>query len=227
MKRTLRILAFAPLFLLACSGDEAPGKRADSDGGTGGGRDSAGPAGDDAGPPLDRSVVPDTLASDAASAPRTNAISTADVAVSSDLGGPSDATPASSGQLPPRERMALESWLAQGHYKMWSCERGTSARRLNGAHGRTRICSNAALVASKSGDYPVGAASVKEIYDASDRLNGYAIGLKITSGGAVASWYWYERIGTSVIADGDGTAVRLCSGCHQSAVRDHVFILAE
>jgi hypothetical protein len=130
---------------------------------------------------------------------------------------------------PPRGQAALEAWLLAGHYRGWTCEAAISPRRLNGAHGRHRICSNRLLVESAAGPYPVGAASVKELYDLGDGPNGYAVGLKVAAGTDEASWYWYERTGTSPTSRpvADAVGAKICGmECHAAAPRDHVFIRA-
>jgi hypothetical protein len=146
-------------------------------------------------------------------------------------GAPPDAvTAAGTPELPPQGHTALEAWLGAGHYKSWTCEMGISDKRLNGAHGRHRICSNRLLIDSTAGPYPIGAASVKEMYAADDRPNGYAVGLKVGEGTGEESWYWYERTGTSPTSSpvADGVAVKICGmECHAVAPRDHVFIRAQ
>jgi hypothetical protein len=130
-------------------------------------------------------------------------------------------------EVPPRSQSALEAWLAMGHHKSWVCEQTISAARLNGAHGRHRICWNDAMVKSQSGPYPVGAASVKEMFTRDDRPNGYAIGVKIGAGTGADTWYWYERTGSSPTARpvADGVAVKICGpDCHAAAPRDNIFI---
>ena len=72
------------------------------------------------------------------------------------------------------------------------------------------------LAGSSAGSYPVGAASVKELYR-DGAIIGFAVGRKTDAG-----WYWYESIGTSVVADSVGAG--LCAGCHADAPRDHVFV---
>jgi hypothetical protein len=148
---------------------------------------------------------------------------------------PSDGSPADAAitsvdpQLPPQGHAALEAWLAAGAYKSWTCEVGISNKRLNGAHGRHRICSNRLLIESTDGAYPVGAASVKEMYATDDRPNGYAVGIKVAPGLGEESWYWYERTGTSPTSSpvADGVGVKICGGeCHAMAPRDHVYIRA-
>jgi hypothetical protein len=151
-------------------------------------------------------------------------------AAAPDAGVPADAVIAAGTlELPPQGRAALEAWLAAGHYKSWTCEMGISNKRLNGAHGRHRICSNRLLIDSTDGAYPVGAASVKEMYASDDRPNGYAVGLKVAPGLGEESWYWYERTGTSPTSSpvADGVGVKICGmECHAMAPRDHVFIRA-
>ena len=44
-----------------------------------------------------------------------------------------------------------------------------------------------------TGELPVGAASVKEMYDDAGRITGYGAKRKVEAGGA-AGWYWYERL---------------------------------
>jgi hypothetical protein len=135
----------------------------------------------------------------------------------SDDGDPSIGTP----QLPPQGQAALKAWLAEGHYLAWSCESAAHAARPPGAHGENRICSNTALSTSTSGSYPVGAASVKELYG-NGQIAGFAVGRKVASGAGASTWYWYEGVGDTTIY-ADGVNVPLCVSCHQSAARDHVF----
>jgi hypothetical protein len=141
---------------------------------------------------------------------------------------PLDAAPGSSAQVPPMGQAALEAWLASGAYKQWRCENQIFPMRLNGAHGHHRICSND-LVYQEGTSYPVGAASVKELFDMMDRPYGYAVGVKVAAGSGASSWYWYERVGRlatlSPVADGIGVAA--CGPmCHAAAPRDNVFLKA-
>jgi hypothetical protein len=137
-----------------------------------------------------------------------------------DGGTAADAADTTDPQLPPRGHAALTTWLAAGHYLAWTCEMAPHPARPPGAHGTNRICSNTLLSTSDAGTYPLGAASVKEIYSGG-AIDGYAVGLKVTTGSDAPSWYWYEVLGTSVVADGAGRP--LCANCHADAARDHVF----
>jgi hypothetical protein len=113
---------------------------------------------------------------------------------------------------------ALNAFLAAGKYKDWPRE---STRHASaGPHPSAVIAYlNPTLEASlRSGaaEHPVGAAAVKELYDAAGELNGWAVSVKVASGKAGAGWYWYEVFGTRPdarpVADGEG--VPLCFGCH-------------
>jgi hypothetical protein len=132
-------------------------------------------------------------------------------------------------QTPPMGQAAIEPWLAERPYQNWACETQIYPVRLNGAHGRHRICTNQLLKDSTSGAYPVGAASVKELFDSGDKENGWAVGLKVKAGAGHDTWYWYERTGRLAtlrpVADGVG-AVNCGPGCHAQAPRDNVFIKA-
>ena len=82
----------------------------------------------------------------------------------------SDAAPISS-QLPPiGSATELEQWLATGAYKQWACEKDPHPARSGSAHVANRICSNDLLSGSASGEFPIGSASVKELYDGSGHL---------------------------------------------------------
>lgn len=126
----------------------------------------------------------------------------------------------SESQLPPRGHAALQTWLTRGDYKSWTCEDAPHAARPPGAHGSNRICSNDVLSASTDGTFPVGAASVKELWR-EGKVFGFAVGVKLTGGADAGSWYWYEAVGDTVY--GDGTNVGVCVNCHAGAARDYVF----
>lgn len=142
-----------------------------------------------------------------------------DLGGGSDLGGGGDLPPPDP-QLPPQGAAALEAWLQTGAYKGWACESAAMAR--GGAHGRNRICSNTRLSGSASGDFPAGAAAVKELFDGAGQPRGFAVSLRTKDGAGQSAWYWYERIGASTVADGVG--VGLCANCHANAPRDYVYV---
>lgn len=134
--------------------------------------------------------------------------------------------PPSDAQLPPTIGADIESWLAARLYDSWACEPAVHAARMPSPHGFNRICSNDAIAnaARASGPWPVGAASVKELYNsASDPAPvGFAVYRKLADDSADgANWYWYERAPQDgVVADGtgeSGNAKTICVGCHAGA----------
>lgn len=145
----------------------------------------------------------------------------ADAAPTADAAVAADPT-----QTPPSGAAELATWLAAGHYLAWHCEAAGHPARSPSAHGRNRICNNAALHAATGDRFPTGAASVKELLDASDAIVGYAVARKDGDGTDGGNWYWFERFGTTIYADGPGTtggARTICVDCHSHATRDFVY----
>ncbi len=85
-------------------------------------------------------------------------------------------------QTPPSGAAELATWLAAGHYLAWHCEAAGHPARGASAHGRNRICNNAALHAATGDRFPTGAASVKELLDGNDAIVGYAVARKDADG---------------------------------------------
>jgi len=121
----------------------------------------------------------------------------------------------------------IEAWLAKADYESWACETVEHPQMKVSPHGINRVCSNdlaAGFAGGVDDERPVGTASVKEIYDDSSMLVGYAFGLKVgaqSDGGN--NWYWYERVGNSVVANGlgsSGVEKSSCVGCHAGAGSD-------
>lgn len=152
-----------------------------------------------------------------------------------------------SAETPPMGGPAVETWLAGGAYKSWSCEPAVHASRSPSPHGFNKICSNDVISsnASATGPWPQGAAAVKELWASDPAAGGvdggapptapigYAVYLKTASDSAAgASWYWYERVpldspvphdGNGVVADGlgsSGPAQTICVACHSAAGSD-------
>jgi hypothetical protein len=153
---------------------------------------------------------------------------TVDLGTKNPAGMPGDA------QTPPTTNGTdVEAWLAQGSYKSWKCETSSHPQMKVSPHGQNQICSNT-LAASFTGavgsERPVGTAAVKELYDDTGALVGYAayVKTKTTSAGG-SNWYWYERVPLSsavphnskgIVADGlgsSGAANTICVGCHTAA----------
>lgn len=127
-------------------------------------------------------------------------------------------------EVPPQNATDLEAWLQEGHYKSWKCESAPHAARSPSPHGMNRICSNTLLSAHGAGEYPIGAATVKELYNAAGTTQvGVALALKVSAGQGEA-WYWFERLDSSgVVVDGlgsSGPAKNICVGCHAGAGSD-------
>ena len=144
-------------------------------------------------------------------------------------------SPAMDPQLPPTTgRTDVEAWLTAGLYKSWSCEPTSHTKRSPSPHDQNRICSNAALSGfAGTGEYPVGAAGVKELFDDTGKtIIGYAVAVHTKAGNTGDTWYWYERVpltsaaphdANGVVADGSGAsgpAQTICVGCHQAAGSD-------
>lgn len=134
-------------------------------------------------------------------------------------------------QTPPQGHDAIEAWLAEGHYKAWTCQPTPHAPIPISPHGVQRICANDLLSTHPpdSGEYPVGSASVKELYDnGGATIVGYAVSVHTKAGTDGSSWYWYERVpldspaphdDNGVVADGhgdSGLAMSICVGCHSA-----------
>ena len=149
-----------------------------------------------------------------------------DAAPAADVGGTDDVVAASP---PPTTGAAdIERWLATGAYRAWRCEPERHPARPGSAHSANRICTNETLSASEgAGEYPVGAAAVKELFNSAGTLTGYAVSVRVRAGGGGAGWYWYERLAPGrVVADstGDrGGARTICVSCHDGAPRDQVY----
>lgn len=159
-----------------------------------------------------------------------DAASQGEVAAAVDVAAvPSDSGGDELSQRPPvTGARDIEAWLSAGHYRSWRCEPMRHAARPGSAHSANRICSNAALSGSEgTGEYPVGAASVKELFDSAGSLTGYAVSVRVAAGSAPSAWYWYERLAPGrVVADSTGErggARAICASCHIGASRDNVF----
>lgn len=134
-------------------------------------------------------------------------------------------------QLPPTTRTDLEGWLTAGAYRQWRCEPAAHAQRSPSPHSNNRICSNDAVsMQGPTGEFPVGAASVQELYDsASATVVGYTVMRHVSAGTSPDSWYFYARVpaASSFVRDADGLAangpgsssgaMQNCVACHQGA----------
>jgi hypothetical protein len=90
--------------------------------------------------------------------------------------------------------------------------------------GKNRVCNNRKIAEHGAGEFPVGSASVKEVFDDLGALNSYAIELK-TSAGASQAWIWYMQKGNTVLvnARGNQTEAADCNACHLRAGSDKAY----
>jgi hypothetical protein len=131
--------------------------------------------------------------------------------------------------IPPVGAAELEPWIESGHYLGWDCEDAPHEPRGSSPHPINRICNNPLLANSTAGDaIPVGAASVKEYYDALDGdIILYAVSLKVAEGGAADadSMYWFAGdLAEAPVADGlgnsGGVPQTACFDCHAKAIEE-------
>jgi hypothetical protein len=130
-------------------------------------------------------------------------------------------------EVPPRGEGDIDGWIDEGHYLSWRCEPAPVDVRFGSPHRpQTRTCNNLTIATSGggTGELPVDAASVKEMYDDAGQIKGFGVSRKVTAGGA-DSWYWYEKISGNVKADGMGPPAGSCSGCHIDATRDFTYVI--
>jgi hypothetical protein len=129
---------------------------------------------------------------------------------------------------PPANGSELFEWLKAGNYKSWVHE--SEQHPSAGPHPQAVIAYlNATLdesLASGADAHPKGSAAVKELFDGSGNISGWAVSIKTQDDSAAGQgWYWYEMLGTNadsrVVADGNG--VPLCFGCHTPG-KDFVLI---
>ncbi len=135
---------------------------------------------------------------------------------------PTADTPAVESAIP-ADVAELFGYLQGGAYREFAAKE--SARHPSaGPHTEVglpvRVFMDAKMEASLqagNSSHPTGSGFVKEMYDADDRLQGWAVMVKTaadSSGGK--GWFWYEVTsttdGSSPVAAGNG--VPLCFGCH-------------
>ena len=150
---------------------------------------------------------------------------------SSNMTEPTDGGSGGDPEIPPQGADAVEAWLAEGHYKSWKNQPMVVDPIPISPHGKQRIYTNAVHAGHNgmTGEYPVNAASVKELYDAAGTtVVGYAVYLHVSAGTTGANWYWYEKVpldsmaphdDNGIVADGlgdAGPAMEICVGCHSA-----------
>lgn len=123
----------------------------------------------------------------------------------------------------PATKDKLFSYLQAASYKNFAAKE-SGRHPTRGPHTKVgwpvRVFLGPKLDASlKAGNtsHPAGSAAVKEMYDASGKLQGWAVMVKTAADSAGGKgWFWYEVTSTSdgskPVAAGNG--VPLCFGCH-------------
>lgn len=124
----------------------------------------------------------------------------------------------------------LHEWLISGAYKKFAAQE-SKAHPSAGPHTKyglpVRVYLGSKIDASlKAGNeqHPIGSSIVKEMFNAGNELEGWAVMVKTQDESAGGKgWYWYEATsiapGTKAFASGNG--VPLCFGCH-AAGTDYV-----
>ena len=123
----------------------------------------------------------------------------------------------------PTNKNDLFKYLQDGSYKQFAAKE-SSNHPSAGPHTKiglpVRVFLDPKLDASlKAGnsEHPAGSSAVKEMYDASGKLQGWAAMVKTQADSQTgAGWFWYEVTsttdGSTPVASGNG--VPLCFGCH-------------
>lgn len=117
----------------------------------------------------------------------------------------------------------LFKYLQDGSYRNFTAME-SSRHPSNGPHTKVglpvRVFMDAKMDASlRAGNssHPAGSGIVKEMYDADDQLQGWAVMVKTAADSSEGKgWFWYEITSTTdgsrPVAAGNG--IPLCSGCH-------------
>lgn len=140
---------------------------------------------------------------------------------------------ASSTQVPPATSGGLDAWMASSPWMGWTCEPAPREARPSSPHQTVRVCENDVLTTARAvggtGDFPVGAAAVKEMYY-QGAIWAVAIAVRGKPGIGGDSWFWWRKVldgtETPAITHADyGDA--FCAGCHAGAAsgggRDFIF----
>jgi hypothetical protein len=136
----------------------------------------------------------------------------------------SPAPPPPPAAAPPTSAPELLAWLKAGSYKSWAKEPAihpaASPHTTNVLSYANNVLEQSIRAANTS--HPINSATVKEIYTADNRINGYAVAIKTQANSdSGRGWYWYEILGLangsgSVVASSNGASG--CAGCHSAGV---------
>jgi hypothetical protein len=125
------------------------------------------------------------------------------------------------GGAPPTDPAALEAWLLEGRHSGWEAEPEVRDR---GGFSGARVFVNASLGQTlvSGGAHDVGAAAVRELYEADLRtLRGFAVVVKVSNTGHSDDWYFYEQYLGQDGPQVAETAAAACLSCHAEG-QDHI-----
>lgn len=117
----------------------------------------------------------------------------------------------------PIESDALFKFLQDKKYSTFAAE--SMMHPSSGPHGQVRTFVSDKITAAvvQGSAFPIGAATVKELFTSDGTLRGWAVSVKVNDEGGVEDWYWYENFSvTQNQPVADGTDETLCSGCHMA-----------
>jgi hypothetical protein len=124
-------------------------------------------------------------------------------------------------RVPVDDSQAVSDWVAGRAYLAWDCQMVVHEPPPPSVHGRARVCANGPAAGHTAGEFPVGAAHVKELYAADDTLLGVTLAVHTRPGDRGDAWFWFEQGPTGITADGwFGDAVAPCISCHEAAGSD-------
>ncbi len=123
----------------------------------------------------------------------------------------------------PTDDKKLHEWLRTGAYKKFAAQESENHPSA-GPHTKyglpVRVYMESKVhdsLEAGNSEHPEGSAIVKEMFNAENVLEGWAVMVKTQAkSDAGKGWYWYEATstapGTKAFASGNG--VQLCSSCH-------------
>jgi hypothetical protein len=129
--------------------------------------------------------------------------------------------PVDPAQIPPASSDELDAWIATQPWQTWACEPAPRGPRLNSPHDQVRVCENQLLAGALagSGEAPVGAAAVKEMYY-QGAIWSYTIAVHGKAGSGTDKWFWWRKVidgSASPPITNQGYGEPFCSGCHAGA----------
>lgn len=116
---------------------------------------------------------------------------------------------------------AIRDFVTSGGTSDWVRE--PAPHGSSGPHGLVQSSFNDAYVAARRADkypMPVGAASVKELFEDGGAHKGWAVGIKTAAGDGADTWTWWETTSPSNETVAHGSGIYSCERCHGDSSRD-------